>query len=241
MRIDPSLFDAYKGDMMLYPRLMECINGYNNKIGSLQITYVLCKHYLDLGIPDERWYVSPSLDGKNSIQYDPDFAPEHYMRRFWFNHFAENLYVTVFGVWDSLVDLLNMFYGIDEPSDLRLRSKVMEWLKKNKRNVYDFLDAVIKEDDYKRANDFRTQFVHGFAPSQVSNQNKYIKNTTATVLDSEATKQTGKAVFKQVPHAIVMTLTVGDYTPVKTVMGTFEKFASLTATKKEELINLMLN
>ena len=241
LTIDASVFDSLMDHLLLYPRLKEWVFGYNNKIGSLKITYALCKHYYDLGIPDEPWYVSPSLDGKSSIQYDPYFKPEHYMRRFWFNHFASNLYVSIFGIRDSIIELLNMFYGIDAPANLRLKKAVMDWLKDNKRDVYDFLDGFFIDGIYKKASDFRNKFVHGFAPSEVSELHKYKKDITATINDSDASKAAGRAVFKQVDHANILSYTVGEYNPVREVIEAFEQFASLTSEKKDQLITLILS
>ena len=55
MRLDEALLKDYEKYIMLYPRLMEAFTGHNNKVGALEITYVLCKHYFDKGIPDDRW------------------------------------------------------------------------------------------------------------------------------------------------------------------------------------------
>lgn len=240
IRIDISKFDSYKDYNFLYPRLNECVFGFNNKVGSLCITYVLCRHYYDLGIPDEPWYVSPSLDGKKSIQYTPYFKPEHYMRRFWFNHFAESLYVTVFSIWDSIIELLNIFYDINAKADLRQRREVLKWLKENQNEIFMIFDDLKNNSTYKRSSEYRTRFVHGIAPSEISDQYIYKKDTETQILDSKASLVAGKAVFKTVKHANVMSVGAGDYTPVKEVIETFEEFAKLTATVKDQLIELMI-
>lgn len=36
---------------MAHPRLHEIIQEHNNKVGSLNVTYALCRHYYDKGIP----------------------------------------------------------------------------------------------------------------------------------------------------------------------------------------------
>lgn len=201
----------------------------------------MCRHYYDLGIPDEPWYVSPSLDGKKSVQYMPNFKPEHHMRLFWFNHFAANLYVTAFGVWDSIIEMLNIFYDINEKPDLRQRSEVLKWLKKNKNDIFIVFDGLKDNPIYTKANEYRTQFVHGIAPSEISNQNTYKKDTEAKIIDSEESIKTGKVVYKTVKHATVMSVGVGQYTKVKDVLEIFEEFAKLTASKKDEILNLLTN
>ena len=72
MRIDPLIFDV-SGDTfhdIAHPRLYELIKEHNNKVGSLAITYCLCRHYFDKGIPDDPWFKSPGDKGE-SIQYMP--------------------------------------------------------------------------------------------------------------------------------------------------------------------------
>lgn len=239
IRIDIADFQAYKDRIMLYPRIAECIFGFNNKVGSLCITYVMCRHYFDLGIPDEPWYVSPSLDGKKSVQYMPNFKPEHYMRLFWFNHFAANLYVTAFGIWDSIIEMLNIFYDINAKPDLRQRNEVLEWLKANQTDVFTLFNALKDNSVYKTANAFRTQFVHGVAPSEISDQHNYKKSIEAKILDTEATNNSGKAVYKTVTNATVMSVGVGKYTLSKDVVKAFDEFVKLTALKKNEIIALM--
>ena len=87
MLIEMEKFLSYQDRIFLYPRLEEAIKGHNNKVGDLKITYALCRHYFDKGIPDEPWYISPGKEGQ-SVQYVPNFEEEHWMRRYWFNHFA---------------------------------------------------------------------------------------------------------------------------------------------------------
>ena len=174
-------------------------------------------------------------------QYMPNFKPEHHMRLFWFNHFAANLYVTAFGVWDSIIEMLNIFYDINAKPDLRQRNEVLKWLKTNKNDVFVVFDGLKDNPIYIKANGYRTQFVHGIAPSEISNQNTYKKDTEAKIVDSEESIRTGKAVYKTVKHATVMSVGVGQYTKVKDVLEIFEEFAKLTASKKDEILNLLTN
>lgn len=39
IRISDDIFQKYKDNILMYPRLQECIFGFNNKIGLLCITY----------------------------------------------------------------------------------------------------------------------------------------------------------------------------------------------------------
>ena len=51
MKFDFKAFEKQEEDIMLYPLLEELIKSENNKIGSIQITYAICRHYYDKGIP----------------------------------------------------------------------------------------------------------------------------------------------------------------------------------------------
>lgn len=241
IRIDISDFKDYKDRFLLYPRLEDCILGFNNKVGSLSVTYVLCRHYYDLGIPDEPWYISPSKDGEQSVEYLPYFTSEHYPRLFWFNHFSSSLYVEVFSIWDSFIEIVNIFYDINSRADLRQRKAIIEWLKANKEDVYKIFSELKNNPIYKKANDYRTKFVHGIGPSDISDRYSYKKDIETKMLDIDGTLSERKAVYKKVSHANVMPVGIGKYVPVREVLEAFDQFVELTALKIKELINLMIN
>lgn len=86
--IDKRVFAKFSDRIMMYPILMEEIDELNNKVGSVKVSYALCRHYYDKGIPDKPYYISPGKDGQ-SVQYFPNFKNKHWMRLYWFNHFAD--------------------------------------------------------------------------------------------------------------------------------------------------------
>lgn len=236
MRIPEASFVSLKDHIFLYPRLEELIKGHNNKVGNIEITYVLCKHYYDKGIPDDRWYTSPGSNGE-SVQYDPDFSTEHFMRRYWFNHFASTIYIKLFSLWDDTIELVNMYYGLDNPVDLRLRSSVIKWLKDNKQPVFALFDSVKDEPLYIEANKYRTAFVHGIAPSEVSGCYSLQKDTKTTIPFVDENKH---ITYREVEHATVLSATVGDYTPTSIVLKNIEEFTKYTGNKIQELVSLFL-
>lgn len=99
--VDKGVFAKFSDKIMMYPILMEEIDELNNKVGSIKVSYALCRHYYDKGIPDKPYYISPGKDGQ-SVQYFPNFKNEHWMRLYWFNHFADAAYMKLFSVWDTL-------------------------------------------------------------------------------------------------------------------------------------------
>ncbi len=236
MSIDMEKFSSYQDRIFLYPRLQEAIEGHNNKVGDLKITYALCRHYFDKGIPDEPWYISPGKEGQ-SVQYVPNFEEEHWMRRYWFNHFAENLYLKFFSLWDDVVEILNIFFGIDESiQDYRFRANVMKKLKEIKPDIHSYMSDILKEETYKEANKYRTCFVHGYAPSSVTNGFLLEKDKTVSVPEVKD----GQVVFVEKKVLASLTCRVGDYTTVKTVMENIDAFAVFSGECIEKLISKII-
>ena len=235
MRFDINTFIKYKDRIMLFPRLGEATSDLINKVGELLVTYSICKHYYDKGIPDDPWYgVGENGTG---IRYFPEFQPEHHMRRFWFNYFASGIYLRYFSYWDGIIGLLNIFYGIDETvQDYRFRQNVMANLKTNQRNVYDFLKGILNDPLYNEANEYRTCFVHGKAPSEVANEyvvQKDVVTEIPTIVDGKLEMKKGKALA-------VLSARVGDYVNVKTVMKNIEAFATFTGQNIQALLQMMV-
>lgn len=47
--IDKRVFAKFSDRIMMYPILMEEIDELNNKVGSVKVSYALCRHYYDKG------------------------------------------------------------------------------------------------------------------------------------------------------------------------------------------------
>lgn len=137
IRIDKKLFDAFNDRIMMYPILMEEIDALNNKVGSVKISYAICRHYFDKGIPDKPFFISPGKEGQ-SIQYFPEFEEEHWMRHYWFNHFADAVYMKLFSIWDSVTELLDTFYDMHIDKNMRFKFRVMDELKEKNINLWTF-------------------------------------------------------------------------------------------------------
>lgn len=113
--VDKGVFAKFSDKIMMYPILMEEIDELNNKVGSIKVSYALCRHYYDKGIPDKPYYISPGKDGQ-SVQYFPNFKNEHWMRLYWFNHFADAAYMKLFSVWDTLDEAVKIHRATIEKS-----------------------------------------------------------------------------------------------------------------------------
>lgn len=227
------------------PRLQGLIMEHNNKVGNLQITYALCMHYFDRGIPDDPWYISPGKEGQ-SIQYFPEFKKEHYMRLFWFGYYADAFYLRISAVWDSLIEIINHYYGLNYASDLRLRSNVMKWLKDNQLAIFNVFQCILQEPVYKEAQKYRTMAAHGNSPSMVQNTMKQQKDVIVEVPDYDENGNiridgNGKVINKQVREQKVVSATVGDYVMSATLKSNMENCAVFTGQKIKQIINMMVS
>lgn len=249
-----SLFDEMRIDMSRlggqesfprfpHPKLTEMIKEHNNKVGSLIITYALCRHYFDKGIPDDPWYISPGNEGQ-SIQYMPLFKNEHWMRRYWFNFFSDTFYLKISSVWDSIIEILNHFYGLDYPSDLRLRSQVLKWLKQNSRDIVSVFNEIMSDQRYIDAQAYRILAAHGTSPSTVTDTIQSHRDEWVEIvdIDSDGTlrlDENNRPIMKRVKAKTVVSFAVGEYTNVATIMKNMEDYSSFSGQKIQELVTLM--
>lgn len=226
-----------------HPRLHEMIQEHDNKVGSLLITYALSRHYFDKGIPDDPWYISPGNEGQ-SIQYMPLFKDEHWMRQYWFNYFSDTYYLKISSVWDSVIEIINQFYSLNNPSDLRLRSNVLKWLKSNFSDIHDIFSKIMTESVYVDAQKYRTSAAHGTSAGTVTNTVKAQKDVWTEVLATDDSGMPildaeGKVTMKKVKADAIISMGAGDYTNVATIMKNMEDYALFTGSKIKEIIAIM--
>ena len=244
MKIYLFKFADYQDRIMVYSLLQQSISAQNNKVGSLNITYALCRHYYDKGIPDDPWYKSPGDNGKG-IQYMPNFKEEHWMRRYWFNHFAESMYLKLFSTWDSITDFLAVFYNLDFERNLSFKIKVLNWLKNNKPEIADYYESeIIKSSMYAQASSFRNDFTHNIAPSEISNEYLLKRNELVDVYVKDKSGKfmvddNGQAITEK-RRSTVFSCGVGDYTNVKTIMDNIDDFIEFSGNKITELIDKII-
>lgn len=245
MRIDADVFGVSTNVLpdLSHPCLSEMIQEHENKVGSLVITYALCRHYFDKGIPDDPWYVSRGSNGQ-SIQYMPLFEEEHWMRRYWFNYFSDTYYLKISSVWDSIIEIINHYYSLDYPSDLRLRNNVLKWLKSNCSNLHEIFNKIMTEPVYVDAQKYRTLAAHGTSAGTVTNSMKKQKDVWTEVLATDENGRPildadGKVTMKKVKAAMVISMGVGDYTNVATIMKNMEDYALFAGSKIKEIIGIM--
>lgn len=230
--VDKGVFAKFSDKIMMYPILMEEIDELNNKVGSIKVSYALCRHYYDKGIPDKPYYISPGKDGQ-SVQYFPNFKNEHWMRLYWFNHFADAAYMKLFSVWDSVTEILDTFYGMNIDKNMRFKFRVMDELKQKDNTIWSFLkNDVLNSALYQEAEKYRNSFAHYTGPSTVSN-NYIIQKDKEVEFPKMQDDGTIKMIKKK---ATVLSYRVGDYTFVDDIISNILDFSEFTGKKISKLL-----
>ena len=199
------------------------IRQHNNKVGTLAVSYVLCRHYFDQHIPDDPWYISPGKDGQ-SIQYMPEFQPKDWLKRYWFSYFAEVMYFKIFSIRDSLVGFINEYYQMECTQDSHLVGSVSKKLKSRRKDIVDFLSDFLEDPIYKEAQKYRTEIVHGATPMDVSSGVSLKRNVDTQITEIA---EDGAVIEKQVKAAFQLSWGIGDYTGTKTIMDNLESVSTL--------------
>jgi hypothetical protein len=155
------------------------------------------------------------------------------------------MYLKFFSVWDYITELLDIFYGLQIEHNTGFKFNVLKWLKKNKPEIADFLEEnVFKAPLFIQASDYRNDFTHGIAPSEISNGFILKKDELIDIVKKDAD---GKPILdnQQRPitekkKATVLSCRAGDYTNVSIVMDNIDGFALFMGEKITGLINLIL-
>jgi len=219
---------------MAHPRLHEIIQEHNNKVGSLNVTYALCRHYYDKGIPDDPWFISPGSKGQ-SIEYFPKFNEEHWMQKYWFNYFSDTYYLKISAVWDSVIEIINEYYRYAFVQDLRFRNNVFKKLKTDNPALLDVFNKIQSNQLYMDAQKYRTAAAHGTSAGEVTNT----VSTKHDVMTQVPEVKDGKLTYKTVKAKTVVAVGAGEYTNVSTIMTNMEEYAKFSGVKLKEIIKLM--
>jgi len=238
MYIDPNSFSVaqdFMSEIVFERQIRNYIRQHNNKVGTLNVSYALCRHYFDKGIPDDPWFISPGEHGE-SVQYMPKFKPKDWLIRYWFSYFSEAVYFKLFSIWDSVVGLLNEFYQMGHEEDIRFRSKVMKTLKSQRYDIAQYMEDILEEPIYKEANMYRTRIIHGATPNDVSSGLRISRNIETEVYDFN---NDGKITKKKVKASIQITDSLGEYTNTRTIMENIEKFSIFSGERISKIVDMI--
>lgn len=206
---------------MVFTKILSVIQAHNNKVESIKISYALARHYFDKGIPDDEWFVSPGING-SSVQYMPHFNDEHYLIRYWYCFFMEDLYSKVQSMGDTLYLFINEFYEFGIEKGLGFVKKVLNKLKTTNPSLYDFLNNSHKDENYIKASNFRNNIIHGISPNEIKDEIVIQRNVETDIMKKDAN---GNFIKQNVKASLQITSRVGDYVTSKELLKSLEKFA----------------
>ena len=206
---------------MVFTKNLSVIQAHNNKVESIKISYALARHYFDKGIPDDEWFVSPGING-SSVQYMPHFNDEHYLIRYWYCFFMEDLYSKVQSMGDTLYLFINEFYEFGIEEGLGFVKKVLNKLKTTNPSLYDFLNNSHKDENYIKASNFRNNIIHGISPNEIKDEIVIQRNVETDIMKKDAN---GNFIKQNVKASLQITSRVGDYVTSKELLKSLEKFA----------------
>jgi len=118
---------------------------YNNKIGTLRITYAFCRYYYGEGIDNS------DMDALSN---------DDIVRLHWFGYYAETYYLKIWSAWDMIVDILNSYYNIGAKDDEGKWGFVQQWLENNKKSVRSEFKRLTNTDDFGKSKDMRNNAAH---------------------------------------------------------------------------------
>ena len=230
-------------ELLFNQGIREYIRVHNNKVGVLNISYVLSRHYFDKGIPDDQWYISPGKKG-SSIEYMPNFQEADWLVHYWFSYHCEAVYYKLFSIWDSVVGFINEYYQMGYKDDYRFRINVMKELKKNRSDIENLMKSILEEKIYKDANMYRTNIVHGTPPSEVSGFIRLERDVDSEAPDRDEngkikTDKKGIVMMKKVKNKMCISGCAGEYTKAKTIMDNIDEFCLFTGEKIEQIMTLI--
>lgn len=142
------------------------LKDFNNRIFDLINSYVMMMHYHDKGIPDDRWYISPGLEGQ-SLQYFPDFEEKNYIHHYWFGYYMEHYYSKYSSIIDSIYHLINIKFCLSVGEGLGFIGKVLKGLETKDYSLYEFFKGIKDDETYIKINKFRNDLTHNFRPNQI--------------------------------------------------------------------------
>lgn len=144
--------------------------------------------------------------------------------------------VVVFDLYDIMIDIL-IKKGYLEKCYQFEKTKGFERVSKSISNMLRITssDSLIVNHIRDNTPEKAVVFITGIGKCYPILRSHTVLNNLHQVIDNVP------VVYKTVKHATVMSVGVGQYTKVKDVLEIFEEFAKLTASKKDEILNLLTN
>ncbi|MBM7623696.1 Cthe_2314 family HEPN domain-containing protein [Sporohalobacter salinus] len=167
LRLEVDYNSTNEHDIFSVREFKSWLRQFNNRIGEVKLSYIMAIYYYKMRIPDENWHISPGHIGQ-SVEYFPDFEEKHFCIKYFFDYYADIFYYKIFGVWDSIYHLINVFYCINiKGFEVEFKGKLMRKLKKHNIELYKYFQGLRENPVYKKANKIRNDLTHNFPSNDV--------------------------------------------------------------------------
>lgn len=150
-----------------------------NRMIQAREAYHLMLYFFDLGIPDDRAFISPGKNGA-SVEYLPDFSDDDYSKKAWFDFYADAFAFKLFSAWDSIGQLLAVVHGLQlaKPTFYTVAST----LNGQGLPLGNALLDLWERDEFKRLRDIRHATTHSFLPGTFGGSVTVHKHPNGTFL-----------------------------------------------------------
>ena len=132
-----------------------------NRMIQARKAYHLMLYFFDMGIPDDRPFISPGKGGV-SVEYLPDFSDDDYSKKAWFDFYADAFAFKLFTAWDSIGQLLAVVHGL--ALERASYHAVATALKNDGEALGDEMLTLWEHEDFKRFRAIRHDTTHNFLP-----------------------------------------------------------------------------
>lgn len=126
-------------------------------------SYVFMIFYYEQGIPDDKWW-SQDADG---IKYFTNFEPKHHLIKANFDYYADFFYYKVFSVLDILGQIMNIAFNLKMPIEKVTFYRACTQIKTVNVSIYDSLNLIINENEYRKARKIRDALTHKYSPFEI--------------------------------------------------------------------------
>jgi len=151
--------------------LMDWIRLLNNNLGKLKVSHLFASCYFEKGIPDDDWYKME----EGTIKFLPNLDEAQRINKFWFGFYIDSAYYFLFNSWDTLIHLINIYYGFEIKDKPSFNKDVKNKLRKINKDLYDFFEACEKNEAFIKGKKIRNDTSHNYSPRYIGSLIKRIK------------------------------------------------------------------
>lgn len=144
-------------------------NEFNDKALELSNSYVLMMHFYKKGIPDQEWYIQT----EKGYKLFPYFEVKHHTIHQWFCFYMDCYYSKFSSLIDTLAHIINLRYRLGVKIGRSFRILVVRKLEKEDKDLFNILQAFIKNETYKKVESFRNDLTHNYRPNRISSGIRY--------------------------------------------------------------------